>query len=133
MRGHLIYLVNLFQKFHIIIACFLEVHHREDYKKALNIFTREAKTSKGKFEMKMAEKIKHDLKSLFSYARSKSRTKHRVAPLTDRNGDVTTDNFDKSLILNEFFSSFFAKENTNSISHPEQVFTGRDQGTHVGC
>ena len=30
----------------------------------------------------------------------------------------------KSLILNEFFSSVFTKENTNSISHPEQVFTG---------
>ena len=61
--------------------------NREDYKKALNIFTMEVKRSKEKFEMKMAEQIKHDLKSFFSYARSKSRTKHCVAPLTDRNGD----------------------------------------------
>ena len=46
----------------------------EDYKKALNIFTRliEARRSKQNFEIKMAEKIKHDLKSFFSYARSKS-------------------------------------------------------------
>ena len=77
--------------------------------------------------MKMAEKIKHDLKSFFSYARSKSRTKHSVALLTDRNGDITTNNFEKSLILNEFFSPVFTKENTNSISHPEQVFTGDTQ------
>ena len=73
--------------------------------------------------MKMAKK-KHDLKSLFSYARSKSRTKHSVAPLANRNGDITTDDFGKSLILNEFFSYVFTKENINSISHPEQVFTG---------
>ena len=68
--------------------------NREDYKKALTIFTREARKSKEKFEMKMAEK-KNDLKLFFSYARSKSRTKHSVAPLTDRNGDITTNNFKK--------------------------------------
>ena len=74
----------------------------------------------------MAEKIKHDLKSLFSYARSKSRTKHSVAPLTDRDSmELSPPTVaKKSLILNEFFSSVFTKENTNSISHPEQVFIG---------
>ena len=53
----------------------------------------QSRRSKEKFEMKMAEKIKHDLKSLFSYARSKSQTKHSVAPLTDRDrhGAITTD------------------------------------------
>ena len=89
--------------------------NREDYNKALNIFTWEARRSKEKFEMKMAGKIQHDLQSLFSYARSKSRTKHSVAPLTDRNAAITTDNFEESLILNEWFSSVFTKENTNSI------------------
>ena len=69
--------------------------NREVYKikKALNIFTRESRRSKEKFEIKMAEKIKHDLKSFFSYPRSKSRTKYSVAPLRDRNGDFTTDSF----------------------------------------
>ena len=98
--------------------------NREYYKKALNIFTMEAIRSKEKFETKMAGKIKHDRKSLFSYTRSKSRTKHSVAPFTDRNGAITIDNCGKSLILNEFFSSVFTKENTNSSSHPEHVFTG---------
>ena len=69
--------------------------NRKYYKKALNIFTMESRRSNEKFEMKMAEKIKHDLKSLFSYARSKSRTKHSVAPLTDRNGAITTDSYKK--------------------------------------
>ena len=65
----------------------------------------------------MAEKIKHDLKSFFSYARSKSRTKHSVeiSPPTISK---------KTIILNEYFCTVFTKENTNSISHPEQVFTG---------
>ena len=74
--------------------------------------------------MKMAEKIKHDLNSFFAYARSKARTKHSVAPLTDRNGAITIDNCEKSSVLNEFLSSVFTKENTNIIYHPEQVFKG---------
>ena len=65
--------------------------NREDYMKALNIFTREARRPKEIFERKMAENIKHDLKSFFSYARSKSRTKHSVAPLMDGDGSITTD------------------------------------------
>ena len=44
--------------------------------------------------------------------------------MIDRNEEITTDNLEKPLILNEFLSSVFTKENTNSISHPEQVFTG---------
>ena len=79
--------------------------NREVYKKAFNIFSREARSSNEKFERKMAENINHDMKSLCSYARSKSRTKHSVAPIMDRN-------------------VAFTKENMNSISHPEQMFTG---------
>ena len=72
----------------------------------------------------MTENTKPDLKSLFSYARSKSRTKHSVAPIMDGNGDITTYDCEKAVILNAFFSSVFGKENINSISHPELVFTG---------
>ena len=35
------------------------------YKKALNILTMETRRSKEKFERKMADNIKHDLKSFF--------------------------------------------------------------------
>ena len=42
----------------------------------------------------------------------------------DGNGAITTDDCEKSVILNEFFSSVFTKENINSIFHPERVFTG---------
>ena len=45
--------------------------NREYYKTTLNIFTREARRSKEKFEREMAENIKHDLKLLFLYARLK--------------------------------------------------------------
>ena len=47
-----------------------------------------------------------------------------VAPLMDGNGAISTDDCEKYVILNEFFSSVFTKENINSISHPEQVFKG---------
>ena len=42
----------------------------------------------------------------------------------DGNGAITTDDCEQSVILNEFFSSVFTKENINSISHSQQVFKG---------
>ena len=54
----------------------------EQYRKALNKATKTAKKANGDF----AAEIKRDSKSLFSYARSKLRTKKQIGPLRDRNG-----------------------------------------------
>ena len=58
----------------------------EQYRKALSKATKTAKKAKGDFEIKLAAEIKRDSKSLFSYARSKLRTKEQIGPLRDRNG-----------------------------------------------
>ena len=47
-----------------------------------------------------------------------------IPHIVDGNGAITTDDCKKSVILNEFFSSVFTKENINSISHPEHVSKG---------
>ena len=42
---------------------------------------------------------------LFVYVRSKSKTKDKVGPLNDNNGNVATDNGAMCEILNNFFCS----------------------------
>ena len=59
---------------------------RNDYKEALNYYTKEAKRSKEKFERKLTENINNDSKSFFAYVRTKSRTKDKLAPLVDKHG-----------------------------------------------
>ena len=61
---------------------------KNNYKDALNYYTKEARRSKEKFERKLAQNIKSDTKSLFAYVRTKSRTKDKLAPLVDRYGDT---------------------------------------------
>ena len=56
--------------------------------------TKKAKTdiknAKRNFEYKLAQNIKKDKKSLFAYARSKSKVKTKVGPLTDSKGRAVT-------------------------------------------
>ena len=100
---------------------------KDKYKKALNLFTKESKRSKEKFETKLAQNIKHDTKSFFAYVRSKSRTKDKVAPLLDENGKLSTDDKINASLLNNFFSSVFTKENSDYMPAPKQMFHGKDE------
>ena len=54
---------------------------RNNYKEALNYYTKEAKRSKEKFERKLSENIKSYTKSFFAYVGTKSITKDKLAPL----------------------------------------------------
>ena len=62
---------------------------RNNYNAALNYYTKEARRSKEKFERKLAQNINSDIKSLFAYVRTKSRTKDKLAPLVDIYGELS--------------------------------------------
>ena len=76
---------------------------RNNYKEALNYYTKEARRSKEKFERKLAQNIKSDTKSFFAYVRTKSRTKDTLALLVDRYGELSWDDRKNANILNTFF------------------------------
>ena len=98
---------------------------RNNYKEALNYYTKEARRSKEKFERKLAQNIKSDTKSLFAYVRTKSRTKDKLSPLVDRYGELSLDDRKNANILNTFFGSMFTKENIESMTKPRQQFDER--------
>ena len=76
---------------------------RNNYKEALNYYTKEAWRSKENFERKLAQNIKSDTKSFFAYVRTKSRTNDKLAPLVDRYGELSLDDRKNANILNTFF------------------------------
>ena len=74
-----------------------------EYEIVRNKAVKAARKTKLKFEKKPAKQVKEDPKSFFAYVRSKSKTKDKVGPLTDNNGNVATDNDEMCEILNTFF------------------------------
>ena len=95
---------------------------RNDYKEALNYYTKEARRSKEKIERKLAENINNYSKSFFAYVRTKSRTNDILAPLVDKHGELSLDDRNNTNILNNSFSSVFTKENIESMTKRRQQF-----------
>src|SRR5260221_1084505 len=96
------------------------------YKQARNNVTRELRNARLQFEQKLTTDIKKNQKTFFSYVRSKSRTKDRVGPLKDNNGQVVDDDQKSCDILNSFFSSVYTDENMNNMPEAKQMFYGSE-------
>jgi len=79
------------------------------YKQARNKATEEIRKAKYDFELKLAEKIKTDCKSFYSYVKSKSKTKPGRDPLRDQVGNLVSDSKGMGILLNEYFSSVFTR------------------------
>jgi len=73
------------------------------------------KNAKKNFEYKLAQNIKKDKKSLFAYARSKSKVKTKVGPLVDSKGQAVTSNLEMAEEFNKCFTSTFTVEDVNIV------------------
>ena len=101
------------------------------YKEALNAATNEVRKSKRNVELKLAQNIKSDSKSLYAYVRSKHNVRDKVGPLEDNAGDIITEGFLMAEELNMHFSSVFTREDTSSLPVPETNFNG-SEGERLG-
>ena len=102
------------------------------YKEALNAATNEVRKSKRNVELKLAQNIKSDSKSVYAYVRSKQNVRDKVGPLKDNAGDITIiGGFLVAEELNMHFSSVFTREDTSSLPVPETTFNG-SEGERLG-
>ena len=101
------------------------------YKEALNSATNEVRKSKRNVELKLAQNIKSDSKSVYAYVRSKQNVRDKVGPLEDNAGDIITEGFLVAEELNMHFSSVFTREDTSSLPVPETKFNGLE-GERLG-
>ncbi len=90
------------------------------YKRLRNIVIKKVREEKRNFEEKLANEIRDDPKSFYSYVRSRSSTKDRVGPLLNDKGEMIDDNQEMCKILNKFFSSVFTREEVGSMPVPER-------------
>src|SRR5437867_1628426 len=94
----------------------------EIYKEKLRKSVLENNNAKIKFEQNLANNIKQDSKSFYSYVRSKQRSKVRVGPLKDSAGNIVSDSGAIADLLKSYFSSVFTVENISSIPNPISNF-----------
>ena len=98
--------------------------HWNSYKQKLKISRDRVRWAKRRFEKRLADNIRQDSKSFYSYVRSKQRTKDRVGPLKDDDGEVIIEDGVAANRLNDYFSSVFTTEDCSNIPVPEQIFKG---------
>jgi len=102
----------------------------EQYKTKLRESVKENKRAKLAFEKKLADNIKTDCKSFYSYISSKSRTNNKVGPLKDDNNRIINGNRDTAEFLNNYFSSVFTRENLEYMPEAVKIFQG-DQSDYL--
>ena len=61
--------------------------------------TKQNKAAQTNFEKKLAENIKKNSNSFYAYTRTKQRTKDKVGPLKDQNGELIVDDQKKAEII----------------------------------
>lgn len=109
-----------------------------EYRRAANGATAAFRKAKQNFELKLANDVKINPKSFYSYVRSKSRTKDKVCPLRDEVGRIVVDDVEVCNVLNNYFSSVFTQENISCVANDfpvlEELFPGdRNHMLHDMC
>ena len=98
----------------------------DEYKSKLRQSVKVNNNAKEDFELRLANNVKNDSKSFYSYIRSKQRCKDKIGSLKDNAGHVINDDNSKANILNDYFVSVFTEEDCSFIPEPTNIFDGND-------
>ena len=107
--------VNLRKKAWKIYSCDRTAEKRQGLRKLQKETRLIIKEAKVAYEQKIAEDLKHNPKTLYTYINSKKKIKDRIGPLKSTNGEVTENDTEQANILNDYFQTVF----TDKIE-PEQ-------------
>ena len=97
--------------------------NKRHYEKCQTDAKRETRIAKRDFERKIAENIKTDPKSFYSYVRSKQKVKDAVGPLKNDDGETLQPGQETADALNNFLTSVFTKEDSE-VPTPVQMYKG---------
>src|SRR5699024_5407127 len=105
-----------------------------DYKEDAKVCREEVRKAKAQLELRLATAIKENKKSFYKYINDKRRTKENFHPLLDAAGNVTTEDKEKTEVLNAFFTSTFNRQISYSQGtlHPDlEVWDGMQNTSPV--
>ena len=98
---------------------------RQEYNKVRNQVKSRVNKLKREFEKNLSKKAKDNPKAIWSYIKSKTKTREGIGDLhidpDDTKSDKTEDNSIKAKILAEYFSSVFTEEPDEQVPIPEQI------------
>ena len=86
--------------------------------------TRACRNAKRRMERNIATQAKRNPKAFWSYVKTKTRCRARVADLKKKDGEKTKNDEEKAETLNEFFQSVFTKENDGPLPDAPCYNTG---------
>ena len=89
--------------------------HQNEYSKLCNQVKWECRKAKSDFEKKIAQNAKKNPKHFYKYVQSKVKVKVAVGDLLKPDGGVAKESKEKADTLNNYFSSVFTVEDTNSM------------------
>ena len=78
------------------------------------------------FETRIANNVKENPNEVYNYVNNKITVRSEIAVLKNRYGELTILPHEKADILNTFFASVYAKEDTANITEPEQRCCNQD-------
>ncbi|CAG2205678.1 unnamed protein product [Mytilus edulis] len=103
---------------------------RKEYNKIRNQVKSRVNKLKREYEKNLSEKAKENPKAIWSYIKSKTKTKEGIGDLhldpEDTKSDKTEDNSKKAKLLVEYFSSVFTKEPDGKVPSPTPVLVTND-------
>ena len=102
-----------------------------NYKESLHLATTEIRKSNRTFEKQLAGNIKNDSKSFYAYVRSKQIVRDKVGPLENNRGNIISNGFQMTEVLNKYFSSVFTTADISSLTVPFTKFQG-NRSEHLG-
>ena len=94
------------------------------YKKVCATVSKTVRKAKRKLERKLAKNIKSNPKAFYKYMNSNMKSRSKVGPLKDHNGDIQTEDSVMTGILNDAFTSVFTVEDTTKFPAIDQVHQG---------
>ena len=80
-----------------------------------NETAKQTKKAKKEHEKKIAQKSKENPKVFWKYINSQRKCKENIPALKGKDGKLYKDNYNKTCILNDFFSSVFTEEDVNNM------------------
>ena len=99
------------------------------YKAKLRESVAQNRVAKRDYERRLPNDVRSNSKSFLAYVRSKQRTKDRVGPLKNIEGNVVVDDGEAASLLNVYFGSVFTIEDRTEIPRPASIFQGKvDEG-----
>ena len=83
---------------------------RKEYKEVVKMCREKIRKAKARLELNLAAGVKGNKKLFYKYINSKRRTRENLHSLLDEAGNVTTEDKEKTDVLNAFFTSVFKRQ-----------------------